>query len=260
MQTSIYYKLCLTLLILLPTLTHAETTRGRGFGFSQERFGPTRSALLERQLLCAMRKSGINEGPTNQWSRARYVAKHLSDVLPRLIPPWSNTAITHLLSQSLHETGLLNLLTEQASRYASSRSEFKGRGIIQLTHRANYSLFAGCEQAINSAGDSGPIQRERLASAPAISSSDIVRSPNSAFNESSENGQRRNTLTAICWMVRTQERHEAFANALECRTDHCINEVGVAINKGPGRLGTGSTPLGAENRRDLFRKIESCFN
>lgn len=247
-------------ILILPSLAQSETTSSGAYSNSSPRYGPTRAALLERKIMCAMREAGIKEGPTNQWSRAQYIARHLSDVIPRLVPPWSDTAVTHLLAQSLSETGLLAALTEQQSEYASSQSEFKGRGIIQLTHRDNYTLFAGCERAINNAGATGQIQREQLAGAPAISSSDIVRNPTSAFSESSEQGQRRNALTAICWMVRTQERHDAFAQALECRSDHCINEVGVAINKGPGTLGTNSLPLNAPERRNLFREIESCFN
>ncbi len=224
-------------------------------------FAPNNSvAKLKAQIMCAFEQNGLPAGPTNQRARANYSANHLSQVMAQIQPPLSSVMIHNMLAQVVAETGNLRNLVEQRSSYASSQSRFRGRGLIQMTHRENYARFAGCAEAIRNSPPPAQITRETLARAPALTNSPLVQNPESAMSESTLEGQQLNAWSLICYMIPTAERHTRFENALNCANPPCVREVGVGVNHGPGALGRGRTPLGDRHRLDAFRKMSQCFS
>ena len=80
------------------------------------------------------------------------------------IDAMSSYGITHpverqmLWAQCAHETGNFKLMTEVASSYSSSKSRYKGRGMIQVTGEANY-LALGKHLGVNLINDPDWITR-----------------------------------------------------------------------------------------------------
>lgn len=60
--------------------------------------------------------------------------------------PDARKRVAMFLAQIGHETGDMRALSEQPSKYASSSSKWKGRGLMQLTGEGNYRAYA---KAIN---------------------------------------------------------------------------------------------------------------
>jgi hypothetical protein len=215
---------------------------------------------LEEQILCTL-SVGQPQGPTRQRTRAEFVAKHIATMLSRMTEPeWTPLAIRHMMAQVRQETNVLNLLEEQRSSYASSRMEFRGRGALQTTFRENYARLAGCVQTVQNATPPRQITWDQVAEAPPLNESDLVRNPRRAMDENTEQGRINLALSAPCYIVNTAVRHERFAQALTCDSRQCVNEIGVGINRGPGRLGQGVLPLHSDRRWREFQNIEQCFN
>jgi len=249
--------LVLIIFSLFTLKTAAETTQTDS---GQSSFVPNNSVeKLRSQIMCAFEQNGLPAGPTNQRARANYSANHLSQVMAQIQPPLSSVMIHNMLAQVVTETGNLRNVVEQRSRYASSRSRYRGRGLIQMTHRENYARFAGCAQAIRNSPPPATITRETLARAPALTSSPLVQNPDAAMSESTLEGQQLNAWSLICYMIPTAERHTPFENALNCANPPCVRDVGVGVNRGPGALGRGHSPLGDQHRLDAFRKMSQCF-
>lgn len=221
----------------------------------------TQAKKLEKQIMCAFEEFGIAKmGPTVQRQRAMYMAEHLSNLFVRLVEPaWQELATQHLLAQMLSETGSLKHVTELKSSYASSWKRYKGRGGCQTTHLANYAKLAGCTDTILGSSQSR-ISWDKISAAPGKYRSSLVLSPVRAMDEQTEMGRLYNAMSCPCYFIDTAVRHPKFMNALRCAEQSCIDEVGVALNRGPGKLGQGRLPLNYEERRDAFKKISPCFN
>ena len=215
---------------------------------------------LEKKIYCAFEKNGMSHGPTKQAERAKYVSKHLAELFVRMADPqWREPATQHLLAQVVAETGNLKHLTELASEHKSSQMLYKGRGTMQTTHKDNYARLAGCAREIESTPPPSRITWDDISEASPLYSSHLVSNPDAAMSEASDKGKFYNVMSSACFFIDTAVRHPKFAKSLNCRSDNCIDEIGVGVNKGPGKLGQGDKPLSAEARRKAFRKMDQCF-
>ncbi len=238
-----------------------ETTRsGSGSFFSPRQTQETEMDRLRKKIMCAFEENKLpKDNESNQRKRAEYLSRHLSEIFSRLEPDWTTLELQHSLAQAVAETGNLRHVTEQPSKYRSSRSKYKGRGLIQTTHKANYAQLAGCAQTISNNPIPQSISREALARAPRLMSSELVRNPDQAMSERTQGGQFLNAASLVCYMVNTSERHNRLKKAMSCANPPCVREVGVAVNRGPGALGKGRKPLGDAERVRAFCRMNSCF-
>lgn len=253
----------LIIFLTVPLIAEArneQTLFRRGGGNFAGRSLASEETRVAEQIMCGFKANGIEEAVSNkQFIRAAYVSRYLSEVAVRIQPRWTDTEMAHLVAQAVAETGNLGAIVEGRSEYASSKSMHKGRGIIQLTHRANYAKFAGCIDSIDRNPSPGVLVRGALAAAPRIHNSKIVRNPTAAFSERSEEGKRLNALASICWLIDNSERHPKLKKNMQCSSDYCINQVGCGVNRGPGSVGKCSGPLNAKGRRDAFKRVKKCF-
>jgi hypothetical protein len=248
----------LSLIIIVSSWAFDTTgTRPGAFGLQSPQDNVER---LRQQILCAFEKNDLPTGPTRQRQRAEFVSRHLSDIFSRMEPQWTPLELQHSLAQAVAETGNLKDLVEQPSEYDSSQSRYRGRGIIQTTHRSNYARLAGCAQEIQNNPIPRSISRQAIAQARPINNSELVRNPDQAMSETTEQGQFLNAASLVCYMVDTSERHRRMRDAMNCPNPPCVREVGVAVNHGPGALGRGRTPLGDSHRMRAFCRMNSCFN
>lgn len=207
-----------------------------------------------QEFTCALGKVG-SAGPAE---RGQYFARVLGDFFGKMSKPPSPTWRRHLAAQMLAETGNLKDIVEKTSQYASSKLQHKGRGGIQITHAGNYAAFGGFMAAYKRSGGSS-VDLKQLVAAPANQSAIEVQSPDSAFDEKTPLGQERNVLAGVWYFANTATKHPKFAEALEKSDESSVREVGVAVNKGPGKLGSGTVPLADKERKDRFDKIGECY-
>lgn len=238
-----------------------ETTRGRGgWLFSPRQTQNTEMDKLREKIMCAFEQNKLpKDNKTNQRKRAEYLSRQLSEIFSRLEPDWTTLELQHSLAQAVAETGNLRHVIEQRSKHKSSRSKYKGRGLIQTTHKANYAQLAGCAQTISNNPIPQSISREALARSPRLFKSNLVRNPDQAMSERTQSGQFLNAASLVCYMVNTSERHSRLKKAMSCANPPCVREVGVAVNRGPGALGKGRKPLGDAERVRAFCRMNSCF-
>lgn len=242
----------------IPPLFPSGGRGGRDSSFASQNRASNADSLREK-ILCAFEKNGIQRGPSNEWARATYAADHLSDILSRMDPRWQDIATRHMIAQAVAETGGLRWLSELKSRFASSWSKFKGRGLMMTTHKSNYAKLAGCADTLSNYPSPQTIAQESIARSPALYQSPLVVAPDKIMSESTQEGQRLQAISLICYMVDTAERHPRFEAALKCAEPRCVREVGVGVNQGPGNLGKGRVPHGDKARIEAFRKAGSCF-
>jgi hypothetical protein len=244
-------------IMFIYSFTWADTTQSNSISYDS--MASSYTDELNNKIHCAFEKNGLAPMPSKQAARAEHVAKYLSSVLTQIDPQWRDLATQHILAQTIAETSNLKNLSEQASEHDSSKSLYHGRGLIQITHKENYAKFAGCAKTIRNNPPPAKLSRETIAGSPALYDSQIVRNPDQAMSEKTAEGQELNTLSLVCFMVETAERHKALEKALQCSEINCIREVGVAVNHGPGDLGKGLKPLGDQARISAFNKMNSCF-
>lgn len=237
----------------------AETTTFERHYFENDpRQVDDRVESLRTQILCSFEKNGMGVDSPEQRDRAQYAAKYLSEVLVRIDPQWQDLATQHILAQAIAETGNLRAVQELPSKYSSSRSPYRGRGLVQITHKSNYAKLAGCAKTIRDNPPPEIVTREQIARSPALFQSELVLNPENAMSESTESGKELNALSLVCYMVDTAERHPDFEEALRCREISCVNNVGCGVNRGPGAL--PCTPLNSSGRIEAFKKIQDCFS
>ena len=262
-MTILRFFLAIILLSLPFQLFAQETTtsRGRGgWGFSPLQTKKNQTDKLRERILCAFEKNKLpKDTKSNQRKRADYLSRHLSEIFSRLEPDWTTLELQHSLAQAVAETGNLRDVVELPSKHKSSRSKYKGRGLIQTTHKTNYAQLAGCAQTMKNNPLPQSISREALARSPRLMNSNLVRNPDQAMSERTQEGQFLNAASLVCYMVNTSERHKRLKKAMSCANPPCVREVGVAVNRGPGALGKGRKPLGDAHRIRAFCRMNSCF-
>ena len=254
-KTLVFFVGVTILMVSQPTMASEITlpSSSNNLGSSSE----SSAEQYEEQVTCALKASGAKS--EKQLERVKYVAKSLGTVFSQMSPELKANFIRHMLAQGSAETDNLRLLEEEKSKYASSKSKHKGRGLIQTTHPDNYAKLAGCEKVLNQKPHPSRITHEDIAKAPKLEGSDVVRKPERVVNEKDERGKNLIALGALCYFLDTKERHPKFAAALEGTSDKDINDVGVALNKGPGKLGKAKEPLHPEKRRKAFKDMKECF-
>lgn len=239
--------------------SYDSTTSSRGtrnFGL----FSNNRAAKeLEDKIMCAFETQENIKMPSMAYSRAQYMAKHMSRMFSRIHPDWGDTVVRHMIAQSIIETDYLRAVTEYKSTYASSRKKHKGRGGCQTTHMANYAKLNACSNKIMESEPSR-ISLFEVAYQPVSYRVPLVINPAQTMSERTEMGQIYNAMSCPCYFINTAMRHKRFADALQCESEACVMEVGVGVNRGPGNLGKKMRPLKHYYRYKVFKEIGHCFN
>lgn len=224
--------------------------------------GPLRFAAekLEKKIMCAFETlDTATKENSKERARAIYMARHLSKLFVRIHPKWGDSVVRHMIAQSVIETDYLRAVSEYKSKYASSRKKHKGRGGCQTTHRENYAKLAACSQKVIET-DPAILRLFDVASQPPRPNAKLVTDPVGTMSESTELGQFYNAMSCPCYFIDTAMKHQKFANALQCEEERCVKEVGVGVNRGPGKLGKGLKPLKHRDRYKVFKEIGHCFD
>jgi predicted chitinase len=136
---------------------------------------------------------------------------------------------THYLAQGAHESGQMRLMTELPSKYASSASNYKGRGFVQITSESNYGML-----------NTYLVKHVRDV--------DLLKSPELLGSDSYL------AFAASCWYWRSCDVRRS---AIKGSTDDVVDEVGRVINRGPGRRDNQNyPPVNRDDRLNNFHHMK----
>ena len=234
------------------------TANGAKIGTTGEE-ADNKAEVIKKKIKCSFEEaSGTKSG--EQGERQEYMSEHLAKVFSQLYPEIEQKEMQHIVAQGMAETDAARLVKEEQSKYASSRSEFKGRGLCQTTHKDNYAKLAGCEKVIKKYPFPSQIPLAEFSKPQKDTGSDIVSDPEKVSREDDERSKMLAAIGCICYFMEQRERHPSLKDYLKRDDDKAVREVGVTLNKGPGKLDTGAKPLGEEKRKKMFDKAGRCFD
>lgn len=242
---------------LSPNLAPAGSSPGAdasGFFSPNSAGGAFPPGQIEKEVACAFQ--GGDAQRVQDFGIA--FGKWWNELAARGLKPPSAVDRRHFYAQLKHESGNLKHMSEigDGSPSVEGGSLYKGRGPLQVTHRANYnklrialnkfSAGAKAEQLFSLSEGGGEFESDAGGDPH-----NIMSDPESAMGNGAKDNFVIAAFSAIHWWENNKIRRQTFREALEKDSDGDVETVSKTVNGGTN---------GLSERKKFFQEVGSCVS